>query len=43
MVILKNEDERNYILCNQNNDIVGVLMKRILSTEFETLKESNIL
>lgn len=36
-------DERNYILCNQNNDIVGVLMKRILSTEFETLKESNIL
>lgn len=36
-------DEGNYILCNQNNDIVGVLMKRILSTEFETLKESNIL
>lgn len=36
-------DERNYILCNQNNDIVGVLMKQILSTEFETLKESNII
>lgn len=36
-------DENNYILCNQNNDIVGVLMKQILSTEFEVLKESNIL
>lgn len=34
---------RNYILCSQNDDIAGVLMKQILSTEFETLKESNIL
>lgn len=36
-------DKRNYILCDQTNDIVGVLMKQILLTEFETLKESNIL
>lgn len=34
---------RNYILCSQNDDIVGVLMKQILSTEFEILKETNIL
>lgn len=36
-------DESNYILCNQNNEIVGVLMKQIQSTEFELLKQSNIL
>lgn len=36
-------DDRNYILTNQSNDIVGVFMKKILSTELDILKETNIL
>ena len=34
--------DRNYILTNQSNDIVGVLMKQILTTEVDTLKETNV-
>lgn len=36
-------NESNYILCNQRNDIVGVLMRQLQMIEFETLKEASVI
>lgn len=36
-------NEKNYILCNKNEDIVGILLKDINQEEYKVLRDSNIL
>lgn len=36
-------NEKNYVLCNKNEDIVGILLKDINQEEYKVLRGSNIL
>ena len=36
-------NEKNYVLCNKNEDIVGILLKDINQDEYKVLKDSNVL